>query len=107
MDLIPLVQQALIVVAITFAVVLIISYIYAKFFKKEKEEIQPAKTSNSNKPSAQTSEVQRRTFNYTASSDAEKLYVNTEEHRKHIVTNKVASKPKRFKVLNKTEGDEE
>lgn len=105
MDIIPFFQEVLIVVAIIFAVVLLASYIYTKFIKSDKEEIPALQPPTGNKTQSKPAD-KKRTINYTASVDAQKLYVNTEEHRKHVVTNKVVSKPKRFQVLNKT-GEEE
>lgn len=106
MDIIPFFQEVLIVVAIIFAVVLAVSYIYTKFIKSDKEETSVVKVSPDNQSAQSKSNGNKRTINYTASVDAQKLYVNTEEHRKHVVTNKAVSKPKRFQIINKTGSDE-
>lgn len=106
MDIISFFEQALLIVAIIFAVVLIMSYIYSKFIKKEKEEEPACNPLPSNKSGQSKPETKRKTVNYTASADAQKLYVNTGEHRKHVVTNKAVSKPKRFEIINKTKNNE-
>lgn len=106
MDIIPFFQEVLIVVAIIFAVVLAVSYIYTKFIKSDKEETPVVKISTENNTAQSNSSENKRTVNYTASADAQKLYVNTDEHRKHVVTNKAVSKPKRFQIINKTGSDE-
>lgn len=107
MDLIPVVQQILLIVAIIFIVVLIVSYVYTKFIKKDKDEELPSVQNKNMQTGSNNVSVQnKRTLNYTASADSQKLYVNTDEHRKHVVTNKIASKPKRFQVINKTKDEE-
>ena len=83
------------------------SFIYSKFIKKEKEEDETVKFSTPlNKSDKLKSSVKRKSTSYSASSNSEKLFVNTEENRKHVVRNKIVSKPQRFKILNKT-GEEE
>ena len=101
MDPITFIQEVLLVSAVLFIIVLIISYIYSKV-KKEKAEPVATESNTKNKSSStQTGDRKKKMARtYTASADAPKLYVNTEEHKKYVVKEKAAKRPPRFKVIN-------
>ena len=63
MDIIPFFQEVLIVVAIIFAVVLAVSYIYTKFIKRDKEETPVVKVPADNKTVQTKSTENKRTVN--------------------------------------------